>query len=79
MSGAAEYVEHLFRENSRLQEQGVLSTDGKSNLDLVMGMNSYYNVFPFWNEESIHGEESTVGGAGQGTRAGIKRGRKRKR
>lgn len=78
MSGAAEYVEHLFRENARLQEQGVLSADGRSNLDLVMGMNAYYDVFPFWNEESIHGEGSTVSGTGQGTRA-VKRERKRKR
>lgn len=82
MSGAAEYVEHLCRENARLVEQGVLSTDGRSNLDMVMGINAYYKVFPFWNEEPIRGEVNMVGGTVQGTRAGrarvrVKRERKR--
>lgn len=69
-SGVAEYVEHLCRENARLLEQGVLSADGRSNLDLVMGMNAYYKVFPFWNEEPIRGEVNVVSRTAQGTRAG---------
>lgn len=84
MSGAAEYVEHLCRENAKLVEQGVLSTDGRSNLDLVMGMNAYYKFFPFWNKEPIRGEVNVVSETVQGTRAGharvrVKRERKRKR
>lgn len=83
MSGAAQYVEHLLCENARLLEQGVLSTDGRSNIDLVMSMNAYYKVFPFQNEYSIrdgnqaHGNNTS--GNSQVIRTGGKRGGKRKK